>query len=100
MAGLCLLCPLKLAYKQGRPLSPTLLGLYADCLHQILEAVPPRGGVCTCQGHLIPDLGYVDDFVLLATSAAAFHYQLSCSLCPLKAASPSGGTGGALLPQK
>ena len=56
--------------RQGCPLSPTLSGLFADGLHRYLQLYCPADGFALADGTLVPDLGYADGFVLLATSAA------------------------------
>jgi hypothetical protein len=54
--------------KQGCPLSPTLFGLLLDGLHRYLRATAPDAGAELHGGRLVPDLGYADDFCLLAAS--------------------------------
>ncbi|KAK9839212.1 hypothetical protein WJX81_001712 [Elliptochloris bilobata] len=59
--------------KQGCPLSPTLFGLLLDSLHWALLAGPRGAGSQLACGRSVPDLGYADDFCLLATSPS--HLQ-------------------------
>ncbi|KAK9819062.1 hypothetical protein WJX81_004721 [Elliptochloris bilobata] len=59
--------------KQGCPLSPTLFGLLPDGLHWALLAGASGAGPQLACGRSVPDLGYADDFCLLATSPA--HLQ-------------------------
>ncbi len=56
--------------KQGCPLSPTLFGLLLDGLHWELRARAPDAGPALACGRRVPDLGYADDFCILATTAA------------------------------
>ena len=62
--------------KQGCPLSPTLFGLLLDGLHWALMAGAPAAGPALACGRRVPDLGYADDFCLLASSAATLQRLL------------------------
>ena len=62
--------------KQGCPLSPTLFGLFSDGNHRQLVDKCPMGGPRLRCGRIVHDLGYADDFVLLATTPAG----LQCSI--------------------
>ena len=52
----------------GLSSQPHLFGLFADGLHRYLLARCPGRGPLLSDGRRIPDLGYADDFVLLANS--------------------------------
>ena len=65
--------------KQGCPLNPTLFGLFADGLHRYLKLYCPHEGFALADGTLVPHLGYADDFVLLATSAAGLQRLLDAA---------------------
>jgi hypothetical protein len=55
---------------QGCPLSPTLFGILLDGLHWALRARAPDAGPALDYELRVPDLGYADDFCILATTAA------------------------------
>lgn len=61
--------PSKTGVKQGCPLSPTLFGLLLDGLHRHLKVSCPDAGLEVHNGLRVAELGYADDFVLLASSA-------------------------------
>ena len=65
--------------KQGCPLSPTLFEIFADGLHRYLKLYCPCEGFALADGTLVPDLGYADDFVLLATSAEGLQRLLDAA---------------------
>ena len=65
--------------RQDCPLSPTLSGLFADSLHWYLQLYCPDDGFALADGTLVPDLGYADDFVLLAVSAAGLQRLLDAA---------------------
>ena len=80
--------------KQGCPLSPTLFGLFSDGLHRHLRLRCPDVGPQLHCGTLVRDLGYADDFVLLATTpgglqqlvdaAHKFCTETGMAICPEK----------------
>ena len=49
-------------------MSPTLFGLFVDGLHRYLKECCPNEGLWLSTGHRVPDLGYADDFVLMAST--------------------------------
>ena len=65
--------PSRTGLKQGCPLSPTLFGLFADGLHRYVNTHCPTEGFALDQDTKVPILGYADDFVLLADSAAGLQ---------------------------
>ncbi|KAH9312316.1 hypothetical protein KI387_027351 [Taxus chinensis] len=63
-----------IGFKQGCPLSPTLLGLYIDQLEELLNM---EGGEGIWLGeYVIRLLLYADDLILIATSAQGLQKQL------------------------
>ena len=66
----------KTGVKQGCPLSPTLFGLFADGLHRYLLHCCPNEGPGLQDGKVVPDLGYADGFMLLATTAKGLQRLL------------------------
>jgi len=71
--------------KQGCPLSPTLFGLLLDGLHWELRARAPDAGPALACGRRVPDLGYADDFCLIATTAADLQRLLDIAHAHLTA---------------
>ena len=49
-------------------MSPTLFGLFVDGLHRYLKERCPIEEPCLSTGHIVPNLGYADDFVLMAST--------------------------------
>ena len=70
--------------KQGCPLSPTLFGLFVDGLHRFLQARCPHEGPRLFDGTHVADLGYADDFTLLATTARGLQHLIDAvaEFCP------------------
>ena len=65
----------KVGVRQGRPLSPTLFGIFFDDLHAGLLADCPAAGP-TCQGLSVPALFYADDVMLISGSASGLQQLL------------------------
>jgi len=65
--------------RQGCPLSPTLFGVFADGLHRFLLTECPDQGPLLSDGRHVPDLGYADDFVLLADTAEGLQKLLDAT---------------------
>ena len=65
--------PSRTGLKQGCPLSPTLVGLFADGLNRYINVHCPTEGPALDQDTKVPILGYADDFVLLADSPAGLQ---------------------------
>ena len=86
--------PLRTGVRQhsGCPLSPTLLGLFADGLHRhLLQWCPSDSGV------QVPDLGHADDFAVPGhnpSRAAAPHRCSGTCRCRILLASWNGHCGG------
>jgi hypothetical protein len=72
--------PSQTGLKQGCPLSPTLFGLFADGLHRFLAARCPDNGPVLSDGRRVPDLGYADDFVLMAESPQALQALIDATV--------------------
>ena len=66
--------------RQGCPLSPTLFGLFADGLHRFLLAECPDQGPVLSDGRHVPDLGYADDFVLLADTPEGLQRLIDATI--------------------
>ncbi len=76
----------EMGVKQGCPLSPTLFGLYMDCLHSRLRRTAPGDGPPISNGQRVPALMYADDIVLMATTAAGLQRLIDATqqLCNWK----------------
>jgi hypothetical protein len=61
---------------QDDPLSPTLFGVYVDCVIQHLRSECPGVVVPTVQGRQVHGLPYADDLVLLSLDAQSAQHQL------------------------
>ena len=56
----------QMGVRQGCPLSPTLLGIFFDGLHDHLQTLAPSTGLQLKSGRWISSLVYADDVVLLS----------------------------------
>ena len=63
--------------KQGCPQSPTPSSLFSDGIHRhLLRKCPDVGPQMNCGRH-VPDLGYADDFALLATASQGLQRSIN-----------------------
>ena len=66
--------------RQGWPLSPTLFGLFADGLHRYLLAECPDERHVLSDRLRVPDIGYADDFVLLADTLEGLQRLIDATM--------------------
>lgn len=57
-----------------------MFGLFADGLHRFLAAQCPDIGPRLSDGCRVPDLGYADDFVLVAESPQALQALMNATV--------------------
>ncbi len=69
-----------LGVKQGRPLSPTLFGLYIDGLFEHLDSVEGGFGPLLSTGKRVAALMYADDIVLMSTTADDLQRLIDATL--------------------
>ena len=83
--------PSRTGVRQGCPLSPTLFGLLADGVHNFLQGLAISEGVPLGAEHVILDLAYADDFILMSPTASGIQLLVDASVtwCAIVGMQPS-----------